>query len=199
MDIKNYTTSDKIYCYSKTNVLKNKLNIKNNNQLEKVERYITKFRQLDMEKNIVKGNFDLEHLKLIHKKIFSDIYDFAGELRKVPISKGKSQFCYPENIETEGNKIFSKLKELNYLKNLEKTEFIKKLSEFTGDIIALHPFREGNGRAIREFVRILCLNAGYELDYSKTIIEKRLEAEIYAFHCNYEKLEKILEVELEKI
>ena len=149
MEIKDYTVEDKYYCYKGTDILKNKLNLQDKELLEKAERFITKFRQIDLEKNPIKGNFDLKHIMEIHKKIFSDIYEFAGKTRMGGLSKGSSQFCYPENIESEGEKIFEKLKRDNYLKGIEKGEFIDKLSELIGDLIALHPFREGNGRTNR--------------------------------------------------
>ena len=195
---KDYTINDDIYCYPKTNVLKNKLNLIDSKSLEKAERYITKLRQIDLEKNPLTGHFDFEHLKKIHFKIFSDIYDFAGKPRKVGLKKGNSQFCYPEYIETEAKNIFNNLKENNYFMSLNNETFAESLSEFIGDLIALHPFREGNGRTIREFIRLLCLKNNYEINFAKTPIKERLDAEISAYNCKYEKLKKVLINELEK-
>ena len=62
-----------------------------------------------------------------------------------------------------------------------------------GEINALHPFREGNGRTAREFFRQLSLNAKYTLDFSKTKKEELLTADIEAFNGKYDKLMKILE------
>jgi cell filamentation protein len=195
---KDYTTDDKIYCYKGSNVLKNKLNLKSYEQLEKAEKFITEIRQQELESDKIIGNFDFEHLKLIHKKIFGDLYEFAGEIRRVNIEKGESSFCRYEFILEEGNKIFKKLNIENNYKGLEKEEFIIKLAELIGDLIALHPFREGNGRAIREFVRNLCENSNYDIKFQNIEPEKRLDAEIAAFRCNYSKLTEILRVELVK-
>lgn len=198
MNSKDYTTSDKIYCYENTDVLKNKLNLKNKEELEKAERYITKLRQMDLEKIPINGNFDMNHLKKIHKKLFRDIYYFAGELRRVEISKKGSQFCYIRFLNDQGIEILNKIATENYYKNLTKKEYIEKIAILTGNLIHLHPFREGNGRTIREFIRELCLFAGYEIDYFKSLTLERLEAEILAYNCDYKKIISLLNIEIEK-
>lgn len=199
MNTKDYTAIDKIYCYENSDVLKNKLDLKNKEELEKSERYITKLRQMDLEKIPIDGNFDLKHLKKIHKKLFHDIYYFAGELRKVEISKKRSQFCYIQFLESQGNEILNKIAIEGYYQNLTKEEYIEKIAILTGDLIHLHPFREGNGRTIREFIRELCLVVGYQIDYFKSLTSERLEAEISAYNCNYKKLISLLDIEIEKM
>ena len=64
----------------------------------------------------------------------------------------------------------------------DRDEFIKTLAENYGDLNALHPFREGNGRAQREFARCVCLACGYEIDFSGTTHEKMLEASRLSFN-----------------
>lgn len=199
MNIKDYTTTDKIYCYENTEILKNKLNLKNKEKLEEAERYITKLRQMDLEKYPIDGKFDLEHLKKIHKKLFSDIYYFAGELRTIEISKKGSQFCYTRFLNDQGIDILNEIQKENYYQDLEKKEYLEKIAILIGNLIHLHPFREGNGRTIREFIRELLLITGYEIDYSKSKASERLEAEILAYNCNYKKLILLLEIEIEKI
>lgn len=198
MDLDDYKIQeDKIYWYENTRVLKNKLGLKNEKALEKAERFITDQRQMQLELNPIIGKFDFEHLKKIHKKIFGDLYEFAGEIRRVNMSKGTSpEFCRPEYIEEQGNFIFRKLQKENYYLKIEREEFINRLAELIGDLIALHPFREGNGRTIREFIRNLCEYLGYDIDYRKINSKDRLEAEIDAFLGNYTSLKKLLEKEI---
>lgn len=196
MKIKDYTSDDYIYCYPKSHVLKNKLNIKDRKPLEKVERYITKLRLMDLEKTKFDGKFNLSYLQEIHKIIFGDIYDFAGELRKVELSKGSSQFCYTKFLQEQCDEIFGKLEKMDYLKNLNNEKFVEELAVFIGDLIHLHPFREGNGRAIREFVRQLCKTNGYDINYGLVKPKERLEAEIEAYNCKYNKLIEVLKIEL---
>ena len=66
-------------------------------------------------------------------------------------------FCLSIHIESFSKDIFSKLKKDNYLRGLDKDAFVVRIAELLADINALHPFREGNGRAQRDFIRyILC-------------------------------------------
>jgi cell filamentation protein len=76
---------------------------------------------------------------------------------------------------------------------LDKQKFVERMAYYMGEINALHPFREGNGRTAREFFRQLSLNAKHTLDFSKTEKEELLTADIEAFSGAYEKLIQILE------
>ena len=82
----------------------------------------------------------------IHRHIFRDIYDWAGELRTVNISK-ENPFCNYIYVEVEAERIFSELRKENYLIGVPKLNICDKLAYYLGEINALHPFREGNGRA----------------------------------------------------
>lgn len=135
----------------------------------------------------------MEYLLKIHKHLFSDIYDFAGKMRTVNLAKGKSVFCYVENLELAQEKIFRWLKENEYLHGLSKEEFIGKLAFFAGELNALHPFREGNGRCIRVFLKLLANNAGFELNYEDADIQELLKADIAAFYGDLVPMENILD------
>lgn len=155
------------YCYPGTNVLINKFGFTEFDKLNNAERNITAFRMAQLEANPVKGNFNLAHLQAIHKHIFQDVYDWAGKVRTVNISKGNTFFANSLYIKTESDRIFNELKKDNYLKGLGVEQFSEKLAYYASDINVLHPFREGNGRSTREYLRCLSQNASYELNYSK--------------------------------
>lgn len=157
---------DKIYCYKGTEVLKNKLDIKNNEDLQIVERRFSTIRTLELYDEKLPKQLDLNYLKSIHKKLFGDLYSWAGEFRTVDISKG-IMFARSEYIKDEANSIFSKLHKKNYLKGLDQESLIKELAYFKTEINMLHPFREGNGRTTREFIKALANSNGYEIDFSK--------------------------------
>ena len=78
-------TSD--YCYHNSDVLKNKLNIKDDKELFIAEREFITYRVAILTDKPLKGNFDFEHLKSIHKHLFQDVYDWAGEKRTCNIAK----------------------------------------------------------------------------------------------------------------
>ncbi|GHT57983.1 hypothetical protein FACS1894109_11300 [Spirochaetia bacterium] len=140
------------------------------------------------------GHFDLNHLCSIHRFIFGDIYKWAGELRCGEfLAKGNSIFCRGQYLKENAAAIFNKLSQENYLKNLEKEKFIELIAFYMGEVNALHPFREGNGRTAREFFRQLLLNADYILDFGTVDKEQLLIADINAFNGKYAPLMKILD------
>ncbi|MEG2199414.1 MAG: cell filamentation protein Fic, partial [Anaerovorax sp.] len=89
---------DERYCYPNSNVLKNKLGITDADQLRTAEREITSLRMASAKMHPINGNFDLGHLLAIHRYVFGDIYDWAGEIRWVNIAKG-NVFCQVQYIE----------------------------------------------------------------------------------------------------
>ena len=99
--------------------------------------------------------------------LFSDLYDWAEQIRTVDISKKGTVFCPAENIEWQASLTFQRLKEQNYLKGLPRNEFVEELTDFYCSTNYLHPFREGNGRTQRVFLAQLVCNAGYNLSWSE--------------------------------
>ena len=89
---------DREYCYPDSNVLINKLGIKDHDELVTAEREITSLKIAMAKADKIDGDFDFEHLKNIHKFIFEDIYTWAGETRHVNISKG-NQFCTRRDLQ----------------------------------------------------------------------------------------------------
>lgn len=100
-------------------------------------------------------------------------------------------FCYAQYIETEQVRIFDSLQKDHAFVDLEREAFIKKLAWLASELNALHPFRDGNGRAIRCFLVMLAANAGYELDYSRVTKEELIEADIRAFCGEIGELERL--------
>ena len=86
-------------CYDGTTCLINKFGIKDDKQLSFVESQITFAKGSELENNPIKGNFDFEHYKSIHKYLFDEIYDWAGQIRKVNISKKGTKFAKADEIE----------------------------------------------------------------------------------------------------
>ena len=182
------------YFYRGTDVLINKLNIRDDNALTIAEKEITSLKLLMLTNMPIIEKINFENLCKIHKIIFEDIYEWAGLVRQGDFfSKGNSIFCRGQYIIENANKIMDNIKKENYLRELNKLKFIERIAYYMGEINALHPFREGNGRTSREFFRQLSLNAGYVLDFSKTEKEKLLTADIEAFNGKYERLIRILD------
>ena len=173
-----YTTVQSIYCYPDTKVLKNKLNIRDNTVLKTAEEEITLIKQMELLKNSLKGNFTKSHLMNIHKFIFEDIYPFAGKIRREKISKADTMFYPPELIDRELDKLFTKIKEDKMLKEASGEKFFDNMAYIMAELNIIHPFREGNGRTIREFVRLMAKHRGYNLNWGKVDKEFLLKASI---------------------
>ena len=152
-------------CYDGTTCLINKLDIRDEKQLDIIESHITLAKISILQQTPINGNFDFEHYKAIHKFIFEDLYDWAGIPRTVNLSKKGTSFAKAENIEAIAAVCFERLKSQNYFKNLDTNN--------------LHPFREGNGRTQRVFLSHLAQNAGYEMDFSKIDTDTLMLATIH--------------------
>ena len=194
METYNYTyEGSEGYCYPGTNVLKNKLGIKDDNSLTNAEREITSIKMLILYNDPISTDYGFNTLCNIHKTIFEDIFDWAGQIRRGDFfSKGNSIFCRGQFIVENANRIMNNLQKEKFLKGYRKAEFIEKIAYYMGEVNALHPFRDGNGRSSREYFRQLSLNANFILDFSKTKKEKLLSADIEAFNGKYESLIEIL-------
>ena len=183
-----------MYCYPDSDVLINKFNLMDEEKLKELETIYTLFRLSELKINKPVDPLDREAFLDIHRSILQDVYPFAGELRQEMISKGSSSFAHPKFIERELYKIFEELAKENYLKDLPREKFISRLAYFLAELNALHPFREGNGRTVREFARQLALNAGYQLEWERIPEPAEIiNAFVDSFNANNDRLEKLLD------
>ncbi len=186
-----YLDDKGIYCYENSDVLINKLNIRDEKIFYKAERLYSSIRQSELNASPLKGDFDFNHLKAIHHYLFQDLFYWSGKVRTVAIAKA-SMFCLPQYIEGYATDIFSKLKKDNYYKNYSKETFVDAITNLLGDINALHPFREGNGRTQREFIRCISLLNGYGFDWSLVSSEENIIASYESVNGDNTKLKAII-------
>ncbi|HHF6641905.1 TPA: Fic/DOC family protein [Haemophilus influenzae] len=186
-----YTGSDPYI--DENGVLINKKGIKDEFELDRVERASSYMKALDLDQNPIKGKFDLKHLQDIHKHLFGDIYPFAGKIRDGYLQKGQQDFTMGYRIIPQAEKLFTQLKNEQFLKKTEPAKIAGRLAYYMGEINAIHPFREGNGRAQRIFISQLAKEAGFELTFSKSTQEEMINASIQAHRCDYKGLESIIE------
>ncbi len=133
-----------------TGVLHNKLGVKTAGDPANAERDITHAALIWLAESPVLASYDLSHRCAIHYRIFGEIYEWAGQLRTVAIAKG-SWFCLPQYIESAAADIFRSLHGEGLLRGLSRDAFTERLTYYFGEVNAVHPFREGNGRAQRAF------------------------------------------------
>ena len=180
------------YAYPGSSVLKNRFGIKEHEIFSQLEYSATRVRINQLMTAPIRGSFDLDHLCEIHRHIFQDVYEWAGERRSGSLSKGGSTFAEPEYIASEAKKIFARLKGDNLLRGLEPSAFAERAADYFSDINALHPFREGNGRAIQTFLDQLAGLSEYQLDFAKVGRKEWNEAARKSFHGNCKPMAQIL-------
>ncbi|MEE6169990.1 MULTISPECIES: Fic/DOC family protein [unclassified Mycolicibacterium] len=152
-----------------TGILTNLVHARTIAELVSAEHDLVTVRHIQLSEHPLPGDFDLEHLKAIHRHLFGDVYPFAGQLRTVDIFKAgsTSQFAPARTLVAAAAHVFVRIQEDDYLCGLDRDEFVEGLSRHFTAINRLHPFREGNGRTQRVFLQYLAEHAGYQLDWSR--------------------------------
>jgi cell filamentation protein len=148
------------------NCPRNLFGITDYSKLQPIETIFTLKRSAQLSSLGITGAFDSTHLRSIHRYLFQDVFPWAGEFRAVNISKGDSTFGPATHIASALTETLAKLKAESLLINLTPQAFAARAAFYLGEINAIHPFREGNGRAQREFIRQLALHAGHPLSWA---------------------------------
>ena len=153
------------YVYPNTAVLRNIPGLRDARTLADREAQASTLRLAQLAALRLEGAYDLAHLQEFHRFVFQDIYSWAGELRRVPLAKSGSMFALPEHVESYATAVLRQLAEEQHLRELSHEQFVERLTYYYAEINAVHPFREGNGRAQRAFLRKLALDAGHTLSW----------------------------------
>lgn len=161
--------------------LRNKLGVTDASQLAHLEARIVSIRDVEITSSILPGEYNLQHLQDFHHFLFRDVYDWAGQLRVVDISKEGSKFCHWEYLSEQASAVLSGLEGDSWLAGRTRDTFVERLAHYYGELNALHPFREGNGRALRAFLRQLAASAGWRLDWSVLTREANIAASRHSF------------------
>jgi len=158
-----YLDSDFTYTDSKTGVLRNIQKITDPDILLFIESSAVAKRVKELYDTPLKIK-DSSALLIIHHHLFQDVYEWAGKVRTVNISKDGKPFFDGERFSIGFQYIDTLLVEYKKIRKNNKQLIAKKLAEILDNVNFLHPFREGNGRTQREFIRLLALEKGYRLN-----------------------------------
>lgn len=174
-----YNAMEDPLCYPGTQVLINKADIREQATLDEFEQLMFDSRA---DERLPDGDLDLVHYCALHRHFFQDVYDWAGQIRTIRTGKGNNWFCYPEHIEAQSEQLFDQLAERGFLTAAPDADaFAAGAAWFLGELNAIHPFREGNGRTQLVFLTLLTRNAGYRLNERKLRPEPFLAAMITSF------------------
>ncbi|CCV66572.1 conserved hypothetical protein [Paracholeplasma brassicae] len=157
------------YIYKDSDVLINKANIKDKDKLDEFENRMTNLALISLIKDSFKINTSKDVLK-IHKKLFENVYDWAGETRKIdiykeePIINGKSvEYTAHMSIINEFTHIDRQYFKTEWIL-LKKEDFIHLFTRMIADVWKVHPFREGNTRTVAAFAYLFLKQYGYDFN-----------------------------------
>lgn len=177
-----YDVTDDPLCYPGTQVLINKADLTDQDDLDQLEHLMFLTRA---EESLPEGVLDYDHYKAIHHHFFQDVYVWAGSSRTIRTGKNGNWFCYPEFIETEMQRIFAALAAEGYLATApDPATFAARSAYFIAEINAVHPFREGNGRCQLALLNSILEMSGFEMDENKLDPSVFMSAMIASFHGN---------------
>lgn len=158
-----YIDPDYTYTNPKTGILRNLQDIEDPDVLLFVESGAVTKRLQELDENPIKIK-GIDSLFEIHRHLFQDIYVWAGKKRIVEISKDGKQFFPTSHFDNALRYIDQLIAEFKKIPKNNNKQLAEKLAEILDNVNYLHPFREGNGRTQREFLRLLSLEKGLTLN-----------------------------------
>jgi len=185
MNSEGYDAFEDPYCYLRTSVLRNRLDIRDQAELDAFEVEISTLRA---EEPLPEGNFDPPHYCRIHHHLFQDVYAWAGHNRTVRIAKGGNSFCYPEHIAAQMDLLFPNLQHPEDFVSVEPETLLHNVTTFLGELNAIHPFREGNGRTQLAFLSLIGEFSGHPFHFEELNRATYLPAVIASYFGNLQPL-----------
>ncbi len=184
-----------------SNVLKNKLNIEDPNQLGRAESILLSDTDKHFSELLEQHQLQIELALLfdIHQYFLGTLYTWAGKFRTVEISKNGMMFC-SSNYLAQSMKDFEKVFKQNIpIEKDSKSIVSSKLAVIHCELNAIHPFREGNGRTIRLFLDLIAGSIGYQpIDWSKSTQKEYMNACVKGMQQNYTPMQKVIYKGLKK-
>ncbi len=166
-------------CYPGTTCLVNKLGIQDELALAETEAAVVLGKASLLDQQPIPGVFDFDHYKRIHQFLFCDLYDWAGQIRTINLSKKGTAFVPAAEIESCAVACFKRLAEFSG-EDMSHRELAEEVADFYHTVNMLHPFREGNGRTQRIFFTQWIRSLGYDFDLSSVDPDAFMIATIYA-------------------
>lgn len=151
-------------------VLRNLYGERDGDALAQREYAETSAQQFDIERGAVaiSRTYDAAHLRAIHKQLFGNVYEWAGQYRTVSIRKNLSEFAHPSDVSKYVNDA-SRLVHAAGWSTMDRDQFAAAAAEVFAYVNQAHPFREGNGRTAKLFLQHVSELSPYRIDYSPAV------------------------------
>lgn len=187
------------YLDSDHGVLRNRLRITDPTALAASEAAAVAVRLAEIEVRPIPGRYDLPHLQHVHFWLFQDVYPFAGQLRTVRLGKGGQAFCPPEDLIGRAEQVFDHRTDPARLRLLDRGDLVDALTGLLVEVNLLHPFREGNGRAQRAYLRQLARGAGWSVSWAGLSPHRNVIAARAAYGGNHTPMRALLDERLSRM
>jgi len=181
------------YVYPGTGVLRNHLEIHDSRELAVAEADLVRAALATLADEPLPGVYDLAHWQAFHRRIFGELYPWAGELRTVQIAKPNAFYARPEHIAGYAQGVFAELAKERRLAGLDRDAFVERLTHYHAEMYAVHPFREGNTRSLRAFLSQLAAAAGHRVDWEHLDHKRSFDANVQSLNGQNQQLRELLE------
>jgi cell filamentation protein len=145
---------------SGSTTLNNKLGITKPEALAAAVSECTSRRLAELQASPIRGGFDASHLQEIHRYLYQDVFDWAGELRRIERGDAPSA-----ELENSLNRVFDRLSRENLLRGLDKELWTCRATDHMEELRSLHPFLAGNDLTIQEFATELARKNNLQLEW----------------------------------
>jgi cell filamentation protein len=182
--------NDDPYVYPGTDVLKNKADLREAEDLKTYERFASADALLILPDDIP---LTPDGYRAIHRYLFQDVYDWAGQDRTVDIAKDHSYFCRAQYIAPQLEQRFEKIAaELESWRGLSDAAFAAHVAEHICELDAIHPFREGNGRTLRAWLGLVGARTGHTIDQAQLSATEWHQAAVKGFSGDCDAMSRVI-------
>lgn len=148
--------------------LRNLLGQQTPDELREAEDELVQVRLVELAERPVEQTLDLDHLREIHRRLFQDVYPWAGETRTIDMKRpGGPSFGHWQEIESRWDALADQIEKQDGLRGMDRDDFVPAAARVYNDVNIQHVFREGNGRAQRAFMDDLARGAGWQLEWTR--------------------------------
>lgn len=189
-----YSVSNDPYIDDQTGVLRNKLGYATEEELDAAESDFasSEIAIIIQEMHRERQELTAELFLGLHKQIFGALYDWAGQLRTVEVSKGATSFARVEYLEANLRQLLEELLTDEYWQADSREQLVARLAYYYGELNVLHPFREGNGRTIRTFLSLMADGRNHYIAWDEMTGEENIQASIASYNGDDAPLVRLL-------